>query len=278
MAKCNLHKMAIIGGGALGQALCGGLLRAGVFNKDEVIICDIDAAKLQLLRDEHGVNTTTDTLEAATSGDSILLVVKPYVVDSVLEQIGPKLTSDQLLISCAAGVTIERLESKLPKGIPVVRAMPNTPCLLGLGATGFGLGSSANGEHADIAKCVFGAVGQAVQVPEKLLDAVTGLSGSGPAYIYLMIEALADAGVSEGLPRDAALMLAAQTTIGAAKMVLETGKHPAQLKDMITTPGGTTIAGLAVMERQRFRATIIDAVQAAAKRSHELSHPEKKSG
>lgn len=278
MAKCNLHRLAIIGSGAIGQAIARGLLNASVFTKDEIIISDCDTLKLKQISEECGIKATTDNLEAVESTDSVLLAVKPIVVDEVLLEIGASLIPDQLLISVAAGVTIDHIESRISEKVPVIRAMPNTPCLVGMGATGFGLGRFATEEHAEIAKCVFGAVGEVVQVQEKLLDAVTGLSGSGPAYIYLMIESMMDAGVSVGLSREAALLLAAQTTLGAAKMVLDTGKHPAQLRDMVTTPGGTTIAGLTTMERQHFRATVIDAIQAATRRSHELSHPEKNSG
>jgi len=277
MSSARPNRLAIIGTGAIGGALCRGLLRARVFSPKQIICADIDEQKLAELERETEVNVTTSNKEAAESAEAVLLSVKPNMMDTVLAEIAPVLSTDQLVISVAAGVTLQRVQDQLPEGMPVIRAMPNTPCLIGLGATGFGLGEHARPKDADLARCIFGAVGEVVEVPEKLLDSVTGLSGSGPAYIYLMIEAMMDAGVSVGLAREAALLLSAQTALGAAKMVLETGKHPAQLRDMVTTPGGTTIAGLTSMERARFRATVIDAVQAATKRSHELSHPEKDS-
>lgn len=265
------NRLAILGAGAMGQALCRGLLRARVFLPENITCTDIDESKLALLREETGVTTTASNADAASSADVILLSVKPAMVDSVLDSISAVLSKDQLIISIAAGVTLKRLQDRLPEGIPVVRAMPNTPSLIGLGATGFALGEHADQSDEETAKRIFGAVGEAVEVPEGLMNAVTGLSGSGPAYVYLMIEAMAEAGVSVGLSREVSLLLSAQTVLGAAKMVLETGTHPAQLREMVTTPGGTTVAGLTTLERGKFRATIIDAVQAASRRAAELS-------
>ena len=278
MAIKRPYQLAILGSGAMGQALCCGLLRADLFSAENVICADIDEDKLARLRDETGVNTTKSNIDAVKSAENIMLSVKPFMIDAVLDEISSVLSTDQLVISIAAGVTIEHIMKRLPEGTPVVRAMPNTPSLVGLGATGFCLSANARPQDAELAKSIFNAVGQVVEVPEKLIDAVTGLSGSGPAYVYLMIESMMEAGVSVGLTRDAALLLSAQTVLGAAKMVLETGAQPAELRSMVTTPGGTTIAGLAAMERGSFRATIIDAVQAATKRAQELSQPEKKGG
>jgi pyrroline-5-carboxylate reductase len=207
----------------------------------------------------------------AGEADVVILAVKPDVVVPVLQGIGSLLRPEQTVISIAAGVPLVRLERNIPRPVPVVRVMPNTPCLVGAGASAYALGSNAGPRDAARAEAVFSSVGRVVAVKEALLDTVTGLSGSGPAYIYLVIEALADGGVRMGLPRDVALVLAAQTVLGAARMVLETGEHPAQLKDRVTTPAGTTAAGLFVLEERSVRAALAEAVRAAAARSRELS-------
>ena len=203
--------------------------------------------------------------------DVILLCTKPHdVADSLREISIAGHATPMLAISIAAGITLDALETAASANIRIIRAMPNTPALVGKGAAAYCLGSRATHQDGDCARSLLGAVGLAVEVPERLMDAVTGLSGSGPAYVYLVIEALADGGVRTGLPRADALKLAAQTVLGAAAMVLETGIHPAVLKDMVTSPGGTTIAGLAELERQGLRSALIDAVEVATRRAAEL--------
>lgn len=200
----------------------------------------------------------------------ILLAVKPDQVNDVLAEARPHFTDKHLLVSIAAGVTLARMESVLPPGARVVRVMPNTPALVGASASAFALGKSAIAEDGQLAQKLFSSVGVAYQVKESLLDAVTGLSGSGPAYVFLMIEALSDGGVAAGLPRDIATKLAAQTLLGSAKLLLETGQHPGALKDMVTSPGGTTIEGIHELEKGGLRAALMNAVRAAADKSRKL--------
>ena len=219
-------------------------------------------------------STLAGNVEAASSSTTIVLAVKPFIVQDVLEEISSYIGTDQLVISIAAGVKIQQIGSKLRSGVPIIRAMPNTPCLVKAGAIALSRGKDATDVQAERAMAIFGAVGKVIEVPERLMDAVTGLSGSGPAYIYTVIEALADGGVAAGLTRNQAAMLAAQTVYGAAKMVIETGKHPAELREAVTSPGGTTIAGLVALERGAFRAALLDAVEAATDKSVELSKQE----
>jgi pyrroline-5-carboxylate reductase len=202
--------------------------------------------------------------------DVVVLAVKPQVIDRVLTEVGGDVRADQLVVSVAAGVPLEALEARLPKGSRVVRAMPNTPATVQAGATAVSGGTHASADDLRVARELFEAVGRVVVLDEALLDAVTGLSGSGPAYVMLIIEALADGGVKVGLHRDTALLLAAQTVFGSAKLLLETGEHPGRLKDMVTSPGGTAIAGLHTLESGALRKTLIDAVEVASKRAAEL--------
>ncbi|MDO8588683.1 MAG: pyrroline-5-carboxylate reductase [Armatimonadota bacterium] len=264
-------KLAVIGFGAMGRALTVGLIEHGVFGAGDVVVTDVDAGKRAAAVDELGVREASSNTEAVTGAETIVIAVKPQDTGSALADIERAITPAQLIVSIAAGISIQTIESHLPVGTPVVRVMPNTPSLVGAGAAAFSLGTNGRPEHAEKVSRMLSAVGLALEVPEKLLDAVTGLSGSGPAYVYLMIETLADAGVSVGLPRATANALAAQTVLGAAKMVIETGQHPASLRDAVASPGGTTIAGLTALERSGFRAAIINAVQAATKRSQELT-------
>ena len=266
----NLGKLAIIGAGAMGSAFAGGLIKAGLVNAGDVTLADIDADRLDKIRAELGVAVTSDNVAAVRKAGVVMVVVKPAQVKDVLSGIRGALSVDQLVIVIAAGVKLETIESALAAGAPAIRVMPNTPCLVGEGATGFSRGVNVSDDQAKLAKRIFDAVGISFEVPEKLLDAVTGLSGSGPAYVYLMIEALSDGGVRMGLPRAIALKLAAQTVLGAAKMVVEKGEHPAMLKDQVTSPGGTTIAGIEALEKAGFRSALIEAVKAATKRAEEL--------
>ena len=271
MTKASSHNaslaVAVIGGGKMGAALIKGIVRAGVSAAKRIWVAEpADAARAALAK-ETGVNVTTGNADAAKHARVVILAVKPDVVPAALAQIKPAFTKDHLLLSIAAGVTLARLEAALPAGARVIRAMPNTPALVGAGAAGFALGSAATAADAALAQQILGAVGLAFQLPEKLLDAVTGLSGSGPAYIYMVIESLSDGGVAVGLPRDVATRLAAQTVLGAAKMVLDTGLHPGVLKDQVTSPGGTTIEGIHALESGSLRATFMRAVKAATEKS-----------
>ena len=263
-------KLAVVGVGAMGRALTRALVERGVFAPGDVVVSDVDEAK-RISAAELGVRAVADNSEAAYGAETVLLAVKPDTVGRVLDEMRPVLDASQLFVSIAAGVTISFIESHLPEGSPVVRVMPNTPALVGAGASAFALGKSSQPEHAGKVSDMLSAVGIAIEVPEKLLDAVTGLSGSGPAYVYIIIEALSDAGVSVGLPRAVSKALAAQTVLGAAKMVIETGEDTGKLREAVTSPGGTTIAGIAELERSGLRAAIINAVQAATRRSKELA-------
>ena len=219
---------------------------------------------------EAGAKTTTSNPAVVQFADVLVLAVKPDQVPGVLADIRDHFTARHLLISIAAGVPLAKLEAGLGAGARLIRVMPNTPALVGASATAFALGKAALPSDGALAQKLFSAVGIAFQVKEALLDAVTGLSGSGPAYGYLFIEALSDGGVAAGLPRDVATKLAAQTVLGSAKMVLETGMHPGALKDMVTSPGGTTIEGLHELEKGKLRGTLISAVRAAAEKSKKL--------
>ena len=259
--------IAVIGGGKMGAALIKGIVRAGMATAKRIWVAEPADAVRTALAKETGANVTADNAAAVKQARVVILAVKPDVVPAALAQIKPVFTKDHLLLSIAAGVTLARLEAALPAGARVIRAMPNTPVLVGAGAAGFAPGEAATAGDAALAQRILGAVGLAFQLPEKLLDAVTGLSGSGPAYIYLVIEALSDGGVAMGLPRDVSTQLAAQTVLGAAKMALDTGLHPGVLKDQVTSPGGTTIEGIHALESGSLRATFMRAVKAATEKS-----------
>ena len=265
-------RLAVVGVGAMGRALVKGLVECNIFKPEEIVVTDADSARGAEVAQDLGVIFVSSNVEAASRAETIIVAVKPHDVGRVLSDIAPTLSASQLVISIAAGVTIDMLECHLTPGTPIIRVMPNTPALVGSGASAYALGASANAGHAERVNSMLSAVGIAVEVPERLLDAVTGLSGSGPAYVYMLIEALCDAGVSVGLPRNISTSLAAQTVLGAARMVVETGEHPAKLRDAVTSPGGTTIAGVAALEKAGFRSAIIDAVQCATKRSRELGN------
>lgn len=262
--------LGFIGGGNMAAALVKGLLHSKVVPPERVIVSDVKEERLQQLHDKHGVRTTTDNLELVRGADVVVLSVKPQVIDKVLGAIGAHVRPEQLVVSVAAGVPVAAMEARLPEGARVVRTMPNTPATVDAGATAIAPGTHATEEDLEIAHELFAAVGRVVTLDESLLDAVTGLSGSGPAYVMLMIEALADGGVKVGLHRDTALLLAAQTVYGSAKLLLETGEHPGRLKDMVTSPGGTAIAGLHTLESGGLRRTLIDAVEAATNRAATL--------
>jgi pyrroline-5-carboxylate reductase len=263
-------RLGFLGAGNMSEAIIKGLLHAKVMAPERILASDAKAERLEHLHKLHGIRTTTDNHALLRECDVVVLAVKPQVMSKVLTEVGADLRPDQLLISVAAGVPIEALESRLPAGSRVVRTMPNTPATVQAGATAIAGGAHAQADDLRIARELFEAVGRVVVLDEGLLDAVTGLSGSGPAYVMLIIEALADGGVKVGLHRDTALLLAAQTVFGSARLLLETGEHPGRLKDMVTSPGGTAIAGLHTLESGALRKTLIDAVETASKRAAEL--------
>jgi pyrroline-5-carboxylate reductase len=265
-------KLGLIGCGRMGKALTVGAIDAGAVAASEVMAYDLYPAALEGLVSERGVTPAGSVAEVAAAVDVLLLCTKPYDVAGALQEIAGSGSSKEslLVISVAAGTTVEKLEREVADGARVIRSMPNTPALIGKGAAAFTRGSGATGEDSRTASSLLGSVGLVVETKESLMDAVTGLSGSGPAYVYVFIEALADGGVQNGLPRDQARALAAQTVLGAAAMVQSTGEHPAVLKDMVTSPGGTTIAGLEALEARSFRAACIEAVNTATRRAGEM--------
>lgn len=263
-------RIGFIGAGNMAAALVKGMLRSKIVAPAGVLVSDVTRERLDLFQERHGVRTTLDNHELVRDVDVIVLSVKPQIIDRVLEAIGAEVRPTQLVVSVAAGVPIGAMEARLPEGSRVVRTMPNTPATVDAGATAIARGTHATDADLETARSLFAAVGRVVTLDESLLDAVTGLSGSGPAYVMLMIEALADGGVKVGLHRDTALLLAAQTVFGSAKLLLETGEHPGRLKDMVTSPGGTAIAGLHTLESGGLRRTLIDAVESATERAAAL--------
>ncbi|MBM3833764.1 MAG: pyrroline-5-carboxylate reductase [Verrucomicrobia bacterium] len=262
--------IGFLGAGKMASALAKGFVQAGLITANRVLASDpVEAARASFAQ-AVGAKTTVHNLEVLKFAKVVLLAVKPDQVKELLAEINGVFASEHVLISIAAGVPLAKLEGGLIAGARVIRVMPNTPALIGASATGYALGKCATPEDGRLAQTLFSAVGVAFQVKETLLDAVTGLSGSGPAYVYLITEALSDGGVAAGLPRDIATKLAAQTVLGAARMVLETGLHPGILKDMVTSPGGTTIEGIHEMEKGNVRAALINAVRAASEKSKKL--------
>jgi pyrroline-5-carboxylate reductase len=270
--KLTGKRVAVLGAGKLGGILLQSLLKAGMLSRANVRATVLHGERAKALREKLRVQAGTDNCEAVQGADVIFLCVKPQVVAEVLREIRPYVSSKQLVISVAASVPTTEIEDGLGAQVAVVRAMPNTPCVLGVGMTALCKGRFAKAAQVELARSLFDVVGRTVVVDEKHMDAVTGLSASGPAYIYIILESLAEAGVKVGLPRDVATLLAAQTTLGASKVVLETGDHPALLKDAVTTPAGCTIDGILELEEGKLRVTLIKAVVKAAQRAKELAH------
>lgn len=263
------EKIAFVGGGHMAEALIGGLLSAKLCNPGQLWATDPLAGRLQQLKQKYGIQVGGQNREAVVWADVVVLAVKPQVLDSVLNEITSDLSA-RLVISVIAGTPISRIAAACGAQARIIRTMPNTPAMVHEGMTALTAGPGVREADLSCARQIFESVGKVVPVEERLMDAVTGLSGSGPAYVFLVIEALADGGVKMGLSRETAGLLAAQTVLGAARMVLATGQHPASLKDQVASPGGTTIAGLHRLEVGGLRATLIDAVEAATKRSQEL--------
>ena len=260
--------IGIIGSGRMASALLEGILRAGIASPSDIFLTDKIPTAAQALAQRTGAQALADNAQVAASAPTLILCVKPGDVPSALRDAGD--LTGKLVISIAAGIPLTRLFEHSQGSPRLIRVMPNTPALIGQGAAAFATAEDATPADIALTERIFGAVGIVVRVQEGLIDAVTGLSGSGPAYVYLIVEAHADAGVLMGLPRDLSLQLAAQTVSGAGEMVLRTGLHPAQLKDMVASPGGTTIAGLEALEDAGLRAALISAVRAATERSREL--------
>jgi pyrroline-5-carboxylate reductase len=271
------QKIGFIGAGQMARALAEGFVRARLIEGKQVLASDpVAAAKEGFLSEVRGAKFVAGNAEVAAASDILILATKPQQITSVLAELRPHVSSKHLIISIAAGVRLAKLSEGLADAarkepLRIVRVMPNTPCLIGQSASGYCAGSNATAADVQLVEQLLSSVGKAFQVEEKMLDAVTGLSGSGPAFVYVMIEALSDGGVRMGLPRNIASALAAQTVRGAAEMVLVTGEHPAVLKDRVASPGGTTIAGLQALESGGVRGALIAAVEAATKRSIELA-------
>ena len=261
--------IAFIGGGNMAEALAAGIARARIVPAESIIVSEPVPERCTYLLQQHGFTTTDKNTQAAVAGGTIFLAVKPQILPEVLKEIAPSLNKEQLVISIAAGTTLMLLQSALPE-IPVIRSMPNTPALVGSGATVISPGQSVHADMTHWAVELFHAVGTCHVLPEDLLDSVTGLSGSGPAYIFHMAEALIEAGMSVGIPAEESAGLVKQTIMGAARMMMETEKSPTELREMVTSPGGTTEVGLKELEEAGFSETVVEAVMAATKRAGEL--------
>ncbi|MDJ0814650.1 MAG: pyrroline-5-carboxylate reductase [Desulfobacterales bacterium] len=267
----NDKVIAIIGTGNMGDALVSGLIVSGSSKPRNIICSDVRKDKLNEIKSRYKVRTTANNLKAVSEADIVIYAVKPQLMASVLIETGPKLDMSKLVISIAAGVPLAAMESCVEKNMRLIRVMPNIAAAVKEAATAIAAGEHATKEDVELAMEIFNSIGKSIFLEENyLMDAITGLSGSGPAYIFLIVDALADAGVKMGLSRQESLFLAAQTVLGAAKLLIETQEHPGQLKDKVTSPGGTAIAGLATLESGGLRTTLINAVEAATNRSKEL--------
>lgn len=266
-----MHTLGLIGGGRMAEALISGVLTARLFEPGKIGVADPDVTRQDHLKKHYGVRVGLVNDEVVRASNIVILAVKPQVLADVLRGMGTGV-GHRLVVSVVAGVPICRIQESLGPQASIIRAMPNTPAMVGAGMTALAVGPGVGPEAVARVQQIFEAVGKVVLLEERLMDAVTGLSGSGPAYIFLAIEAMADGGVKMGLPRETASILAAQTVLGAARMVLESGQHPARLKDQVASPGGTTIAGLHRLEQGGLRAVLMDAVEAATRRSQELGN------
>ena len=262
--------VGFVGGGNMGEALIKGLLGASLVPASAIHATDVRLERLKELDRQYGIQVSSDNAELVRHSDIVILAVKPQIMEAVLKEIAPAVTRKKLLISIAAGVATDKIRARLPRDARLIRVMPNTPALVLEGATAIAKADGLEPGDLDVAREIFGAVGRVVVLGEEMIDAVTGLSGSGPAYVAVVIESLADGGVRMGLDRATAMTLATQTVLGAAKLLLETGLHPGALKDMVSSPGGTTIAGIAALEEGGLRTTFIKAVERATQRSREL--------
>jgi pyrroline-5-carboxylate reductase len=269
-ARLRRKKLAVLGAGKMGGILLDAFLRRGLISASDVEATVRHPERTRDVTRQYKVSCGTDNRAAVKGSNIVLICVKPQGVEEVLEEIGPEMTKDKLAISIAASVPTSYVEQRLTAEVPVVRAMPNTPASVGCGMTALVKGKFAKPEHIAVAHTLFDAVGRTVEVEEKQMDAVTGLSASGPAFLYIILESMAEAGVKVGLSRDLATLLASQTMLGAASVALESGHHPALLKDMVTTPAGCTIDGILELEEGKVRVTMIKAIVKATERAREL--------
>ncbi|HEU4403663.1 MAG TPA: pyrroline-5-carboxylate reductase [Candidatus Polarisedimenticolia bacterium] len=272
MKRKELGKIAVLGAGKIGESLIGGLIEARLVTREQIVATARHRERLDLLEKRFGIATSLRNDQAVRGASVIILAVKPQAMGEVLKDVRRRVTRNQLIVSVAASVGTSFIEKGLGVAAPVVRAMPNTPCLIRKGMTALSRGRHAEERHLEIAWQIFAPLGSCLVLEERHMDAVTGLSASGPAYIYVVIESLAEGGVKVGLPRDVATQLAAQMVLGSAAMVLESGEHPAKLKDVVTTPAGCTIDGLLELEEGGLRVTLIKAVVRATRRASELIH------
>lgn len=263
-------QIGFLGAGNMGEALIHGLLHGHLCRPEQIICSDVRPERLKAIREQYGVKGTSHNIEVVKQSDIIVLAVKPQIMKQVVEEVAKSLDLSKLIISIAAGVPLDAIEACARKELKLIRVMPNICVSVREGVSAIAGGKHATREDLMMAKTIFDSVGKTLFIDESLLDAVTGLSGSGPAYIFLIIDALADAGVKVGLSRDDALVMASHTVLGAAKMMIETGEHPGKLKDMVTSPGGTAIAGLHTLEQGGVRTTLINAVEVATERSKVL--------
>lgn len=263
-------KIGFIGLGNMADAMIGGIIGKGLYGKSDIIGSSKTEATAVKISEKYGIETCTDNVKTAQESDVVILAVKPVFFPEVIAQIKDKIKSDTLVISIAAGKSIEWIEKEFGTAIKLVRCMPNVPALVGESCTGVCLNSNITAKDEKIAMEIMNSFGKASVIPERIMDAVIAVSGSSPAYVFVFIEAMADAAVQAGMPRKQAYEFAAQSVLGSAKMVLETGKHPAELKDMVCSPGGTTIEAVKVLEEKGFRAAVIDAMEACAEKSRKM--------
>ena len=263
-------KLGFIGAGNMAEALCKGVIAGGVFPKEEIIASDISEARRNYFKEQLGVSVSPSNEEVVKSSRTVLFAVKPQNMAEVLEEVGSLFKKDQLIISIAAGISSAFIEKYLKDEVPVIRSMPNTPVLVGAGMVAIAAGRWAGPEHLNQARRLFESAAEVIEIEEKLIDAVTAVSGSGPAYFFYLIEAMVEAGISEGLSREDAVTLASHTAYGAAKLLLETGEAPEELRRKVTSPGGTTFEAISSMENDNVKRNIIKAVKAAAQRSRKL--------
>jgi pyrroline-5-carboxylate reductase len=262
-------KFGMVGGGVMGEALMSRLIAQQVYEPETILVSEPMAARRDVLMQKYGVQTTDDNRQVAQASEAVMLAIKPQIFAIVATELQPVMNPNAIVLSILAGTTLTQLETAFGNN-PVIRVMPNTPAQVGAGVSAIAAGQKAQANHVATAKQILQTVGSVVEVPESMMDAVTGLSGSGPGYVAIVIEALADGGVVAGLPRPIAMQLAIQTVLGTAMLLQETGMHPGQLKDQVTSPGGTTIAGIAQLEQQGLRSALIEAVRSATNRSKEL--------
>jgi pyrroline-5-carboxylate reductase len=272
MSDSELHspRLAILGAGRMGEALLSGLLRSGAWRTDQIVCTTRSERRAAEVAERHDVTVHTNSAEAAAGADIVLIAVKPQSMATLLTEIAPKLHRGQTVISVAAGVATATIESALLEDVPVVRVMSNVPVQVDEAMSVLAAGAHAGAAEVEVARTILGHVGKVLELGEEQLDAVTGLSGSGPAYVFLLAETMIEAGILLGIPRDVATELITQTMVGSAKMLRDTGRHPVELRESVTSPGGTTIAGIRVLEQERVRAAFINAIEAATLRSREL--------